>query len=300
MVPWPIMLRDRVHERVAGSSRYPSAGALRGVARPLLGRLHHHDPVRVDPSHRRASSGATPAPSHGWSPARCWRSPWSVRRWASSATCTAIGASTACRWSAWRCSPRSRPSRGPRASLIAFRTLGAATGAAVGPGLDRHHQPAVPARATRAGDGLLVDGRRRRPGGRRRRGWAHRGDVRVALDLRRPGAAHPRWSRAGPARASRDASGASAPCSTTRAPSFWPLEPHRSWWPSTAVHCGGGRARRSWSPSSSLQSAVVAFAVIERRVPIPLLPLALPAAAELHLRRSPRSASRTSPTWAVS
>ncbi len=160
-------------------------------------------------------------------------------------------------------------------SLIAFRTLGAATGAAVGPGVDRHHQPAVPARAARAGDGLLVDGRRRRTGDRRGRRRPDRRDLRLAVDLHRPGAADAPRAAARPARAARDRTARagrlrrqgrghrsrSAPrrslFAINRGPAVGLVEPgHR------------GRLRRSRRWRSSRSSC------IERRVEHPLLPLA--------------------------
>ena len=112
------------------------------------------------------------------------------------------------------CSPALTAVAWSAGSLIAFRTLGAATGAAVGPGVDRHHQPAVPARAAGAGDGLLVDGRRRRAGHRRGRRRPDRRDVRLAVDLRRPGAAHAGRPAARDARAPRDRAARAGPRST--------------------------------------------------------------------------------------
>ena len=159
-------------------------------------------------------------------------------------------------------------------SLIAFRTLGAATGAAVGSGVDRHHQPDVPARAAGAGDGLLVDGRRRRPGDRRGRRRADRRDVRLALDLHRAGAAHLHRAAARAPRAARDRAAPRHALRLRRRRRSSPSAPRRSCSPSTAGRASG------WSSPAIVAGFVVApvafvvFVLVERRVAHPLLPLA--------------------------
>ena len=104
-------------------------------------------------------------------------------------------------------------------SLIAFRTLGAATGAAVGPASIAIINRLFPRerRVQAMGYWSMVGCRRSgdRRGGRR----ADRRDVRVALDLRRPGAAHAGRAAARHAASSRRPSGASGRRSTPRAPS---------------------------------------------------------------------------------
>ena len=185
-------------------------------------------------------------------------------------------------------------------SLIAFRTLGAATGAAVGPGVDRHHQPDVPARAAGAGDGLLVDGRRRRSGDRRGRRRPDRRDVRLAVDLRRPGAAHLRRAAARRSSCSPRPSGAHgtrfdfagaghprgrrhlAPLRHQPRAELRVVEPgHRR-------RASSSRRWRSWR--SSWSSGGSSTRSCRSRT----------CGAGTSPSPSPRSSSRTSPTWAAS
>ena len=275
----------RARRRADG--RQPSLPLDRPRGRPvraLLGGLHHHDPLGVDPADRRGAAAATPARSPGSSPARCSPSPWPARRWASSATSTATAASTGCSM-ACVCVfagltaavvERRLADRVPHARRRHRRRRRA--------GVDRHHQPDVPARAAGAGDGLLVDGRRRWAGDRRGRGRPDRRDVRLALDLHRPGAAHLRRACSSGSSCCPRPNGATARASTSPAPASSRSAPPRSSSPSTAGRASGGRTRPSSPASSSRRWPSWPFVVVERRVEHPLLPLDVRAAPELLLR----------------
>ena len=154
-----------------------------------------------------------------------------------------------------------------------------------GPGIARHHQPALPPEPAGPGDGLLVDGRRRRTGRRRRRRRPDRPGLRVALDLHRPGAADararccspPRSLPANtPARRGRRIdrvrrSGRGPPSASAR---------RRCCSPSTAGRCGAGRTPPS-SPASS--SPPVSRRLHRRRAPggAPVAAPRLPAPSQL-------------------
>ena len=242
VVPWPLLLRERVVERMAGSPKYPwmvlavalfglfSVGFTITILSVSIPRIA--DELGSDTSTITwvvtgpLLAFAVLGPAMG----KLGDIHGHRRIYGLSMACVCVFAAlTAASWSA--------------GALIAFRTLGAATGAAVGPGLDRHHQPAVPARAARAGDGLLVDGRGRRPGDRRGRRRTDRGDVRVALDLHRAGAAHARRAAARHARAAGDRAARAGGLRRQGRGGAGRSAPRRCCSPSTAGRSGAGRAR---------------------------------------------------------
>ena len=221
VVPWPLLLRQRVLDRVEQHERYPWIVLTTvlfglfsvGFTITILVELHPAHRRDLDQRRQHADLGADrPAArvrrrrSRGRQARRPPGPPPRVPR------------------RAWRCVAvfAGLTALAPNAGLlILFRILGAATGAATGPASIAIINRLFPPSPARAGDGLLGDGRCRRSRRRRRRGRTDRRGVRLALDLRRAGAAHARGARARVRSCCPTRRACAARASTSRARSRW-------------------------------------------------------------------------------
>ena len=276
VVPWPLLLRERVVDRHGRQPALPVDRPRGRPVRPVLGRLHHHDPLGVDPADRRASSG----------------SDTSTVTWVVTGPLLAFAVARPGDGQARRPPrppPRLRAVDGVRVRVRrAHRAVVERRLADRVPHARRRHRRRRRARRrSPSSTGIFPRERRVQAMGYWSMvgaggpvigvvaGGPDRRDVRLAVDLHRPGAAHPHRAAARAARAARDRAARRAPASTSpgagilaigatsllfainRGPSCRVVEPGRS------SPASSSRRWPSW-PSS----------LVERRVEHPLLPLA--------------------------